>query len=50
MNAYVQAFVTEKMWTSLHLEFVKDAKKTAMIVRALYGLKSAGAAFKSHLD
>ena len=26
-----------------------DARKTAMIVRALYGLKSAGAAFRSHL-
>ena len=30
-------------------EFGKDAGKSAVIVRALYGLKSAGAAFKSHL-
>ena len=29
-------------------EFAKDAKKTAVIVRDLYGLKSAGAAFRSH--
>ena len=27
----------------------KDAGKTALIVRALYGLKSAGAAFRSQL-
>ena len=30
-------------------ESSKDARKTAVNVRALYGLKSAGAAFRSHL-
>ena len=30
-------------------EFGKDARKSAVIVRALYGLESAGAAFRSHL-
>ena len=30
-------------------EFCRDASKTAVIVRDLYGLKSAGAAFRSHL-
>ena len=30
-------------------EFGKDARKTAVIARVLYGIKSAGAAFKSHL-
>ena len=30
-------------------EFGEDARKTAVTVRALYGLKSAGAAFRSHL-
>ena len=30
-------------------KFDKDAGKTAVIERALYGLKSAGAAFRSHL-
>ena len=30
-------------------EFGKDMGKTAVIVRALYDLKSAGAAFRSHL-
>ena len=35
--AYVQAPVTEKVWTALGREFGKDAKKTAVIVRALFG-------------
>ena len=42
LNAYVQTSVTEKVWTTLGSEFSKDARKTAVIVRALYGLKSAG--------
>ena len=41
LNAYVQAPVTEKVWTTLGPEFGKNARKTAVIVRALYGLKSA---------
>ena len=49
LNAYVQASVTEKVWTTLGPEFGKDVGKTVVIVRALYGLKSAGAAFRSHL-
>ena len=48
-NAHVPAAVTENMWNALGPEFGKDARKTAVIVTALYGLKSAGAAFKSHL-
>ena len=48
LNAYVQAPVTEKVWTTLGPEFGKDARKTAVIVQAPYGLKSAGAAFRSH--
>jgi hypothetical protein len=31
-------------------EFGDDAGKRALIVRALYDLKSAGAAFRNHLD
>ena len=50
LNAYVQAPVTEKVWTTLGREFDKDAGKTAVIISALYGIKSAGAAFRSHLD
>ena len=49
LNPYIQAPVTEKVWTTLGPEFGKDARKTALIVRVLYGLKSAGAAFRSHL-
>jgi hypothetical protein len=49
LNAYITAPVTEKVWTVLGPEFGNDAGKTAIIVRALYGLKSAGAAFCAHL-
>ena len=49
MNAYVHAPVTEKVWIILDPGFGKDYRKTAVIVKALYGLKSAGAAFRSHL-
>ena len=48
-NAYLTAPVTEKIWTILGPEFGEDAGKKAIIVRALYGLKSAGAAFRNHL-
>ncbi len=41
--------MTKKIWTVLGPEFGKDAGKRAVIVRALYGLKSAGAAFRAHL-
>ena len=49
LNAYITAPVTEKVWTVLGPEFGQDAGKSAVIVRALYGLKSAGAAFCAHL-
>ena len=49
LNVHVQANVTEKVWTTLGLEFGKDASKTAVLVWAFYGQKSAGAAFRSHL-
>ena len=49
LNASVQASVTEKVWTTLGCEFSKHAGKTAVIIRALYDLKSAGTAFRSHL-
>jgi hypothetical protein len=48
-NAYLTAPITEKVWTVLGTEFGDDAGKRALIVRALYGLKSAGAAFRNHL-
>jgi hypothetical protein len=39
----------EKIYTVLGLEFGADAGKMAIIVHALYGLKSAGASFQRHL-
>ena len=49
MNAYITAPNREKIWTTLGKEFGDDAGKKAIVVRALYGLKSAGAAFRAHL-
>ncbi|KAI2510101.1 Reverse transcriptase (RNA-dependent DNA polymerase) [Fragilaria crotonensis] len=48
-NAYLTAPVGEKIWCRLGPEFGHDAGKRAIIVRALYGLKSAGASFRNHL-
>ena len=45
LHAFVEAPVTEKVWT----EFGTDARKTAAIVRALHGQKSAVADCRSHL-
>jgi len=49
LNAYITAPITEKVWTVLGPEFGQDAGKKSIIVRALYGLKSTGAAFRAHL-
>jgi hypothetical protein len=49
LNAYITAPITEKVWTVLGSEFGIDASKSTIIVLALYGLKSAGDAFQSHL-
>jgi hypothetical protein len=49
LNAYITALITKKVWTVLGPEFGNDAGKSAIIVRALYGLKSACAAFCAHL-
>ena len=48
-NAYITAPCTEKIWTVLGPEFGSDAGKQAIIVCALYGLKSVGASFRNHL-
>ena len=48
-NAYVQALLTEKVWTMLCPQFGKDDGRTAVIVRTLYGLMFAGTASRSHL-
>ncbi len=49
LNAYITTPVKEKLWTVLGPEFGHNAGKSAIIVRALYGLKSTGAAFQAHL-
>ncbi len=48
-NAYITAQCSEKIWTVLGPKFGSDAGKPAIVVRALYGLKSAGASFCNHL-
>jgi len=48
-NAYITAPCQEKIWTKLGPEFGADEGKKAIIIRAIYGLKSSGAAFRSHL-
>jgi hypothetical protein len=47
-NAYLTAPLTEKVWCIFGPEFGEDAGKKALIVRALYGLKSTDAAFRNH--
>jgi hypothetical protein len=49
LNAYITAPITKKVWAVLGSEVGIDAGKSAVIVHALYGLKSAGAAFCAHL-
>jgi hypothetical protein len=49
-NDYLTAPITDKVWTVLGPEFGEDYGRRALIVRALYGLKSAGAAFSNHLE
>ena len=49
MNAYVTAPCRKKIWIVLGKEFGADQGKKAIIVRALYGIKSSGAAFHAHL-
>ena len=50
MNAYVTTPCSENIWTFLGKEFRTDQGKKAIIVRVLYGLKSSGSAFHSHLE
>ena len=48
-NAYITAQAREKIWTILGDEHGEDTSKKVIIVRALYGLKSSGAAFRAHV-
>jgi Reverse transcriptase (RNA-dependent DNA polymerase) len=44
-NAYLNAYTTEKVYVITGPEFGHEASCVALIVRALYGLKSSGAAW-----
>ena len=48
-NAFLTVPCSESIHTALGPEFGEDQGKTAVIVRALYGLTSAGASFRNHL-
>ena len=48
-NAYLNASCREKVYCIAGPEFGSDEGKTAIIIRALYGLKSSGAAWRAHL-
>ena len=49
-NAYLTAPCREKIWTIAGPEFgPEDCGKKMLVVRALYGLKSSGAAFRAFL-
>jgi hypothetical protein len=49
LNAYISAPFKEKVWYALGPEFGSNAGKSAITIGALYGLKSAGAAFHAPL-
>ena len=48
-NAYINTMTKEKVYTTAGKEFGDCAGQTIIITRALYGLKSSGAAWRSHL-
>jgi hypothetical protein len=49
LNAYLSARTTENIWTILGAEWGADAGHLALIIMALYGLKSSGATYRNHL-
>ena len=48
-NAYLTADCREKIWTKAGPEFGSEKGSILIVVKALYGLKSSGAAFRSLL-
>ena len=48
-NVFLCSPCEEKIWTTLGPEFGPDAGKKAVIVQALYGLKSAGVSYGRHI-
>ncbi|KAL7475396.1 hypothetical protein ACHAW6_001312 [Cyclotella cf. meneghiniana] len=49
LNAYISALCHEIIWTPLGKEFGDDYSQKAVIVPALYGLRSSSAAVRAHL-
>ena len=47
-NTYLKTSTEEKVYAIAGPEFGEDEGKLAIIVRAIYGLKSSGAAWHSH--
>jgi hypothetical protein len=47
-NAYLNADCREKIWTVAGPEFGSDEGSIMIVKRALYGLKSSGAAWRAH--
>ena len=48
-NAYLNATNREKIWSEGGIECGEDKGKVLVVVRALYGLKSAGSAWRAAL-
>ena len=48
-NAYLNADCREKLWTLAASEFGSDNESVMIIAKALYGLKSSGAAWRTKL-
>ena len=48
-NAYLNADYREKLWATAGAEFGSDKGSVMLIIRALYGLKSSGAAWRAKL-
>ncbi|KAL7475810.1 LOW QUALITY PROTEIN: hypothetical protein ACHAW6_001710, partial [Cyclotella cf. meneghiniana] len=49
LNAYITVPCHDKIWTTLGKEFGNGCSQKAIIVQALYGMKSSSAAFWVHL-
>ena len=47
-NAYLNAKVREKIWSTAGPEFGEHNGAVVLIVQALYGLKSSSAAWRAH--
>ena len=48
-SSYIPESATEKIWTFIGQKFGEDAGRKAIVVWAIYGLKSLGADFRNHL-